>query len=96
MAEPQSPYSPSAPRRCWQFWGIIFIGLLATAVLFSFARRAALDDFRTRFEVDQNARVARSAEEIGDALAVVKTLAQFVEGTEQLNGGSILPSQPHF
>ncbi len=85
MAEHRTPARPILRRLYRSPWLVVFVGLLATMLLFLEGRKAALSDFRSRFEVSSTARATRVFHEMDEILSITQTLSRFIQGTDNLD-----------
>jgi diguanylate cyclase (GGDEF)-like protein/PAS domain S-box-containing protein len=67
-------------------WLVVFVGLLVTSLLFFEIRKAAVDDFRSRFEAGSIGRGTRVIHEMNEVLSVMQALSQFVLRADKVDG----------
>jgi len=90
---------PSFPilRRLWRSpWFVAVVGLLAIGFLFMEARKAAMSDFRSRFEASSTARANRVIHEMNEAIGVMQALSYFVQTAQGLDNTTFIATATPF
>jgi len=66
-------------------WLVVFLGLFVTSFLFVGVRKAAIDDFRSRFEAGSAARGTRIVHEMNEVVLVMQALSHFVAKADKMD-----------
>lgn len=77
MSEPHGSSGPLLLCRRFCPLMVVVVGLLATAICFVWARKASLQDFRTKFEEQAAARASMIVREMDKGMLIVKSVGQF-------------------
>ena len=96
MAEHPHP-SFSVLRRLWRSpWFVAVVGLLTIGLLFAEARKAAMSDFRSRFEASSTARANRVIHEMNEVIGVMQALSHFVQTAKGLDNTTFIATATPF